>query len=1025
MNSKNGLLVRVLLVAGLAAYALSARSDDLADGFRNPPASARPHTWWHWMNGNVSKEGITADLEAIAAAGLGGVYIFDAGCEIPPGPVAFNTPAWDEHIRFAVAEARRLGLEVVIPNCSGWSSSGGPWIAPSNSMKVVVTSETPVAGGARFRGRLPLAAKTNGFYADIAVLAIPDVGTRQALLASGETRTLDAHGATGNTVSFALDRPFAATALAVNLEPDEWLGQHAARVIVETRGEDGAWTRADEVVAPLAIDSIVLKDVRHLPFRRPITAKAWRFTFVPEKVPEKVKTIALTELALVNRAVIPGFEGKTFRLRDQRPFPSNPSLGPCLPKGSALDLTARVTADGELDWTAPKGGNWKVLRIGYVSNGKKNHPASRFGEGLEVDKLSRAALDFHFEAYVGKLCRALGDLAGDHASGLVGTLVDSYEIGCQNWTQGMEGEFRRRAGYDIRPFFPVLCGYVVGSTEETERFMDDFRRVVAALFCENYPGALREKCRQYGLKFSLEPYGNEPADDLDYAYYCDIPMSEFWVGEKDNRGTGVTPLVSSAAHVYGKRIMGAEAFTCSPGPWGGKWQNDPWSLKTQGDIAYADGINRIIYHRFTHQPWAADRTYRPGMTMGQWGTHFDRTNTWWPYVKPFIAYQTRCQYLLQEGRFVADAAVFIGDSMPQTLSPYDVRLLPFGYRYDVVNPRGAAMIAPKDHPILFLREEPRRAEGKAAIEKARRAGVKVCPLADAAKVLPPPDFTCAGTTDEVFYVHREYDGGTDGYFVAYPNRETPAELRLSFRVTGRVPEFWRPETGEVERVRDWCEKDGRTHLTWRARQGDAVFVMFRPNPTDRVERVGRVTRTVPVKGPWTLTLPDGRSKTLTELVSWTEIDDPDFRYFSGTATYEAQLALSGERAADARIVLDLGEVKNIAEVIVGGRSQILWKPPFKADLTAAFAKVDSVRVRIKVTNLWPNRLIGDDFLPEDCAWKAPRSGIVELPDWVKAGKPSPTGRKTFNTWKHWTTDDALLPSGLLGPVGLKFDIITK
>jgi len=229
-----------VIVRGTSARLAVERADALPDGFRNPPASAKPHTWWHWMNGNVSKEGITADLEAIAEAGLGGVQLFDAGCEIPPGPVAFNTPAWDEHVRFAAEEARRLGLEIALPNCSGWSSSGGPWIAPSNSMKVVVTSETPVRGGARFNGRLPMAEKTNGFYADIAVLAIPDVGSRQALVSSADAKTLDAHDMSKNVLSFTLDRPCTATALAVNLVPDGWLGQHAADVTIETQGADGA-----------------------------------------------------------------------------------------------------------------------------------------------------------------------------------------------------------------------------------------------------------------------------------------------------------------------------------------------------------------------------------------------------------------------------------------------------------------------------------------------------------------------------------------------------------------------------------------------------------------------------------------------------------------------------------------------------------------------------------------------------------------------------------------------------------------
>ena len=1045
LTSASGVFALVVVSAACAHGdgTSSCGLSDLQSNFSAPPASAKPHTWWHWMNGNVSKEGITADLESIAEAGLGGVQLFDAGCEIPPGPVAFNTPAWDEHVKFAAAEARRLGLEIVVPNCSGWSSSGGPWIAASNAMKVVVTSETSVKAGESFRGKLPEAKNTNGFYRDIAVLAIPDVGTRAELLKEGESKALDPKDATRNVLSFGLPQPFEATALEIALKPSAWIGQHRAFVTVETSPDGAAWTKADEIVVPMAIDSIIVSGVQRIPFAKPIASAHWRLTIAPQRMPGNMKEVALNDLALLNRAVIPGFEGKTFVLRDETPYPTNPSIGPAVPKDAAVDLTAKMAADGEIAWTAPAGATgWKILRIGYACNGKKNHPASRFGCGYEVDKLSKTALAFHFESYIGKLCRTLGDLAGDHASGLVGTLVDSYEIGCQNWTEGLAESFKARAGYDLTPFLPVLCGYVIGTAEETEKFLDDFRRVIASLFCENYPGALQENCRKYGLKFSLEPYGNAPVDNFDYGYFCDIPMSEFWVGEKNNRGTGVSPHVSSMAHVYGKPICGAEAFTAAPGATGGRWLSDPWSLKTQGDIAFCDGVNRLIFHRFAHQPWGKDQSYLPGMTMGKWGTHFDRTNTWWPYAKPFFTYLSRCQYLLQEGRPVADAAVFLGEKMPQTVVPYDVKYLPEGWKYDVVNARGAALITGKDHPLLFLRDTLKRPESLAAVEKAKAAGVKVAMLADAAKLLPPPDFTCAGTTDLVSFIHRAYADGAEGYFVAYANREVPAKLELSFRVTGSTPEFWHPDTGLIERPAKWREAEGRTLVTWQAVPGDSVFVMFAPKGKEQASKNERVeaddlsrAEEVDLEGEWELALPGGKRKAIGEFVSWTQLDDPDFKYFSGTATYrlsEGSVKITGY--AD-RVWLDLGNVRNLAEVKVNGkRFPILWKPPFRVDVTKALSfemamqstepgavveQTASLDVEIKVTNLWPNRLIGDDFKAEDCEWKGARGGIVEIPEWVKKGEKSPTGRTTFTTWKHWTKDDKLLDSGILGPVSVR------
>ncbi len=1011
-----------------ACAAAEARGGALEDGFRAPPHEAKPHTWWHWMNGNVTKEGITADLEAIAEAGLGGVQLFDAGCEIPPGPVAFNTPAWTEHVQFAAREARRLGLEIVVPNCSGWSSSGGPWNPASNSMKRVVFTRTVVRPGETFRGVPPRPKDPHGFYEDIAVLAVPQVGADAALLRTGETRELDAQAAT-NVFTFALERPFEATALAVGVRLPGWAGQNKADVTVEVSDDGVVWRRADALVLPLAIDSIVIDTVQHLPLAQPVKAARWRVTVAPH-LPGYMKTARLYALALENRAVVPGLDGKMFALRDQNPYPTHASLGPALAPGAAMDLTDRMAADGALAWTAPAGGgDWTILRLGYAANGRKNHPASRFGCGFECDKLSRRALDFHFEAYVGKLCRALGDLAGDHPSGLVGTLVDSYEIGCQNWTQGFEEEFRRRAGYSIRPFLPVLAGFVVKDAATSEKFLADYRQTISELFSENYAGALQAKCRQHGLKFSLEPYGNCPADDFEYGYFCDVPMSEFWVGEKDGLGTGNCRIAASIGHVWGKEAVGAEAFTAGPGPISGKWQNDPYRIKVQGDRAFCEGINRLIFHRFTHQPWGRDTKYLPGMTMGQWGTHFDRTNTWWPFAKGLFLYQARCQWLLRSGTFVADAAIYLGDKIPSTITPYDTRYVPDGWDCDAVNTRAVKALKVKDgrivapggvrYRLLVTPDEPlTRPDAIAAVDAVRRAGGRVCRFSELKANLPEIDFAYSGTTADVKYVHREYVDGTEGYFVSYPDREKGATVELSLRAGGKTPEFWDAATGEIVRARDWREENGRTKVTWRAAPGGSVFVMLRPGSTAPVERVGREVRARELTGPWTLRLPSGKSRALERLLSWPEIDDPDFRYFSGAATYVWEEKTPRDAAAGRRTVLDLGAVKNLAVVTVNGRTfPALWKPPFRVDVTDALAADGPQRFEVKVVNLWPNRLIGDDFLPEDCEWK-PGGGIKELPAWVKEGRPSPAGRSTFTTWKHWRKTDPLLPSGLLGPVRL-------
>ena len=378
----------------MAASAMAAADDSglsLEEGFRNPPNTAKPHLWWHWMNGNVTKEGITADLEAMAEVGIGGAQIFDAGCDIPAGPVEFNTPVWYEMFAHAAKEANRLGIELCHANCSGWSSSGGPWITPELSMKwLLEPGETAVLRGpCKFTGEVPrptpyLNAYSGmmvgkAYYKDIAVLAIPAL------------------------------KPLAGTTNVLRLA--EW----------------------------------------------------------------KPKTFR---------------SRKNDCLRDGRVA----APGEAIDKTRIVDLTDRFDPrTGRVEWDVPPG-DWKILRIGFGSNGQRNFPASKNGRGFEVDKLCESAVRFHMEKYCERLVKALGPYAGKHPYGLNNILVDSYEVGSQNWTGGFERTFEKARGYSLKPYLPLLSGgYVVGSVEESERFLEDFRRVVADEFARNYCGGLAKK----------------------------------------------------------------------------------------------------------------------------------------------------------------------------------------------------------------------------------------------------------------------------------------------------------------------------------------------------------------------------------------------------------------------------------------------------------------------------------------------------------------------------------------------------
>ena len=1083
---------RCLLAVSLLALASplpgrTAPPDALAQGFVSPPASAKPQTWWHWMNGNVTAAGITADLEAMKRVGLGGAEIFTVDQGIPAGQVPFMSPDYRKMITLAVKEADRLGLKICLHNCAGWSSSGGPWITPEYAMQFVTTSEQSVTGPAHFDAALPQPPTKNNFYRDIAVLAFP---------------------------------------------------------------------------TPVG-DS---------------------------------------------KNGIPNFRAKADYERGDNIAPAaNGPAGPAVGRAGEVNLTPRFT-NGTLTWDVPAGA-WTILRVGYTPTGETNHPAPPEGLGLECDKLSRAAMDVHFAGMMQKLINDAGPLAG---KSLNNALIDSYEVGTQNWTPAFRAEFARRRGYDLLPFLPVFSGRVVDSPAVTERFLWDVRRTVADLMTENYFGYFGELCHKNGLLFSTEGYGNGPFEDLAVGGRADIPMAEFWVG---GAAAETGKLASSAAHTYGHTYVGAESYTADPAH--GKWQTDPYSMKALGDRMYCTGINRFIFHRYAMQPWL-DKY--PGMTMGPWGTHFERTNTWWEQGAAWLQYLARCQDLLQQGRFVADACYLSSENAPVGLVTGNPAL-PVGYDYDGVSPEivltrmsvkgrrlvladgmsyrvlilppgetmtptllrkirqlvqdGATVIGPKPLRSPSLQDYPRcdadlkaladdlwgSVNGKTVTErKVGRGrilwGQTMAQVFAAQKL--PPDFEVGAKNPRLNYIHRTADDA-EIYFVSN-QRGTATEVPCTFRISGRVPELWRPDNGLMEPAPLYTDENGRTTVPLRFDPSGSVFVIFRrkpggadhvvsvarmdgpnapaaPAPTLEIQRAvyeavdgagskdvtdilrravadgaltmdvtnenmggdpinlhvkqlrvdytldgkpgtqtvgendtldiagagngsdpGWLLRTaadgglevdaaqpgayqartargrtltaqvtpvegpVTLSGPWDLRFPPHwgapASVALPALTSWTENSDAGVRYFSGTATYVKDLDIPAALLGPGRsLALDLGAVKNIAQVKLNGQNLgILWKAPFRVDVTGV-ARAGVNHLEVAITNLWPNRIIGDEQLPDDSEWDGDH--LRRWPQWLLDGKPSPTGRLTFTTWKHYDKNSPLLPSGLLGPVTLR------
>lgn len=715
--------------------------DTLRTGFENPPASAKARTWWHWMNGNVSRSGISADLEAMKQVGIQEAQIFNVNLNFPQGSATYLSPEWLDLFKFAATEAGRLGLELAFHNGAGWSSSGGPWITPENAMQTVVYSETSVKGGQRFTGKLPQPETTLDYYKDITVLAFP--------------------------------KP-----------------QHNVKI-------DGL-------------------DYKNLSGR-------------------------------VRNHLVP----------DTKEIPA----GALISQSDIVDLSQKVSADGLLDWQVPEG-EWIIMRLGHTPTGKKNHPAVTGGTGLECDKMSKQAVDAFWEGGIQPIIDKLDTLVGSVVNNC---LIDSYEVGPNNWTAGFEDEFKRLRGYDCTAYLPTLAGYYVDGGEITERFLWDFRRSVGDLMAENYYAYFGELCHKNGMKFSVEPYWG-PFDNMQVGATGDIVMCEFWSGGFPFFDS--PKFVSSIAHLNGSSIVGAEAFTGIGG-----WSKHPAMVKSVGDQAWAQGINRFIFHTYVHQPWDVG----PGLAMGVYGMDFNRLNTWWAQGKPFMDYIARSQFMLQQGKSVADVLVFTGES-----SPNNALLVPeikaMGYDYDLIGVNKITSLTVEDglistpagdtYKVLMLpKTDWTRPETLLKIVQLANAGATIIgsrpqkspslkdyPECDEqVKALADqlwetqlikeqsiidflstdhntPDFSIEhGDGSDISFIHRKTDEA-DIYFIANASKESRQES-FRLRITGKQPELWNAETGKIKDIAVWQEnEDGTTTVPIPFSPEQAVFIVFRkPN----------------------------------------------------------------------------------------------------------------------------------------------------------------------------------------------------
>ncbi len=637
-------------------------SMDLESGFLSPPDSARPGTWWHWMGGNISKEGITADMEAMKKVGLRSATLFSAGLGVPKGPVVFMSDEWRALFKHAAQEADRLDLKLGFHNCEGWATSGGTWISEEESMQKITASRIQVAGPGEKTVQLPqpeITKKAHGygpslpvkpFYRDIAVFALKTTGGDQPVDMSAAKITCAVKNANGKELidrdthtAVTLPKPTSAKPQSITLEFPKPVSARGLEILATSRNQGHSGDlqiSADGVEYKKLAPFQMVVDSGAASFPK-TSSRFWRVVFTKSGFGARELEIAEVELSVDAR--ISNFGEKAGYVRSPASrnlinVPRSAHAADGIPRESVINLTDNLSADGTLRWDVPPG-DWTILRLGHTTTGARVHPVTTTDQhSFECNKLNKGVVTKHYNAYAGKVVKDIGPLAGKVVDHVV---FDSWEAKTQNWNEDLIEQFKAYRGYDPTPFLPVTQGFIVESEEVSERFLWDFRRTLADLLADTYFGTMRKLANADGLEVWAEIYNGANFDTFQSASRVNVAMTEFWYKRGALR-RGFAKHAASVAHALGQPIVAAEAFTASPDVAG--WEAHPFELKQTADIALADGGNRMILHTWVHQPWP---DLRPGLTLGPYGMQFSAQNTWIEQAQAWIAYLTRCQFILQ------------------------------------------------------------------------------------------------------------------------------------------------------------------------------------------------------------------------------------------------------------------------------------------------------------------------------------------------------------------------------------------
>ncbi len=1042
----------ILLVCVISLESLFSQSP-LLKNFTNPSSEARPWTFWYWMRGAVSREGIKADLEAMKQVGLGGTYLMTIkgteGSEYDH-PVNQLTPEWWKLVGYSMRIADSLGLQLGLHVSDGFALAGGPWIKPAESMQKVVFTDTIISGGKLKDLSLKQPESYEGFYSDIAVYALP---VSKFLTLKDKFRVIADHPedsipfAGGKDfrsdkpcyIQYFFKKPFTLRSLNVipagnNFQAQRWSvsasddGVHF-RFVTKTVPPRQGWQNTGFgytfSIPPTTATYFRLSwmPAGTEPGSEDLDAAKWKPTL-------KIKSIELSPEYRIN-----GWEGKAglvWRIADATTKQEIPDKD-CTPLAKIIDLTPYFK-NGKLNGNLPKG-QWRILRMGHTSTGSVNATGGG-GKGLECDKFSEKAVQKQFDNWFGAAF-SKADSALAHRV-LKRMHIDSWECGSQNWSDNFPAEFKKRRGYDLMPYLPLLAGFPIDNVKHSEQVLRDVRITIAELVPDVFFNVMQKNAEAYGCETSAECVAPTMVSDGMLHYkVVDRPMGEFWLRSPTHDKPNDMLDAICGAHIYGKNIIQSESFT----ELRTNWDEDPAMLKPVLDRNFALGINKVFFHVFVENPFM---NKAPGETLDGIGSYFQRDQTWWKQGKAFVDYVTRCQAMLQYGKPVVDVAVFTGEEIPRRALTPD-KLVPFlpgimgkkrveseqerlanvgqpmaemptgvhyaanifkaedwinplnGYAYDSFNKDALLRLAKAENGemvlpggaaykvVIFPDKQTYSEETRRKMAELKRDGVDIPELPLRSGFIFEPDVMAP---ENVAWTHRTGSEG-DVYFISNQEK-TDRMLNISFRMKGKTPQLWNPIDGTISAPHDLKVEGNRTQIKIQLPASGSVFVVFAPHPSAISENTDSlVAQAVSFLSKWNvLFLKNNQTIDAEKLFDWSRNGNRRIKYYSGTAVYSNSFNWDGRAKT---VVLHLGKVCNLATVRVNGIDcGTAWTAPYQVDITNAIKKGTNT-LEIEVTNTWANAINGaDKGIP-------PLEGI-----WTNA--------------KYRMSGDKLLQSGLLGPV---------